>query len=88
MTHPFPKAKRATSLKLAMRPSSPGRWPTSSAHRLRSQRPKVAVLAEKRHDTMPLTMPMLANAAGKASAPEPMIVLARLDTELRTEAPG
>jgi hypothetical protein len=40
------------------------------------------------HDTIPGIMPMLANAAGNASAPEPIMVLARLEKDDRTLAPG
>jgi hypothetical protein len=48
----------------------------------------MAVQAENRQDTMPGMRPMLANAEGKASAPLPIIVLARFEKELNTLAPG
>lgn len=88
MTHPLPKARRATSLKEAFLPSSPGRVPTCRAHRDSSQRPKAAVVADVKHETIPGIRPILANAAGKASAPEPTIVFAKFENEESTLAPG
>jgi hypothetical protein len=86
ITHPFPNVILATSLKLAFFPSSPGLVPTTAAHRLRRYSPKMLVDPEKRHEMTPGMRPMAANALGKASAPAPMMVLARLTTDEWIEA--
>lgn len=48
----------------------------------------MAVHAENMHDTAAGINPMLAKAEGKASAPLPIMVLARFEKEESTLAPG
>lgn len=88
MTHPFPKAILVISLKLAFLPSSPGRIPACVAHLLRQYSPKAAVIADSAQDSAPGTRPIAENAAGKASAPAPMVVFARLTIEEKTVPVG
>lgn len=44
--------------------------------------------AENMHEMIPGIRPMLANADGNASAPDPIMVLARFENEDRMDAPG
>jgi hypothetical protein len=81
VAHPFPKVIFATSLKLAFVPSCPGFLPTMVAHRLSKYNPKIEVLAENKHEMIPGMRPIEAKAEGKANAPAPIIVFARLETD-------
>lgn len=61
--------------------SCPGFLPTIVAHRLRRYSPNIDVLAENAQDRIPGISPIEAKADGKASAPAPIMVLARFETE-------
>ena len=55
--------------------------PTIVAHRLRRYNPNIEVDAEKAQDRIPGISPIEANADGKARAPAPIMVFAKLDTD-------
>jgi hypothetical protein len=61
--------------------SCPGFLPTIVAHRLSKYSPKIDVDAENKQENIPGIRPIEAKADGKARAPAPIIVLAKLETD-------
>jgi hypothetical protein len=51
------------------------------AHRLKRYNPNIDVEAEKAQESIPGISPMEANADGKAKAPAPIMVFAKLETD-------